>query len=706
MELKETLRILRRRWLAFLVILGLTTGGTALWSGQRAPVYEADAQVLLTTLPVKFFSPGDLQLIRSITERKTRVQLVNSTPVLRKAVLERLADGFPDAAADEVALDNAVRELRAALVVEQEEDLNIISLRLQDEYPERAVLRVNAVAHAYADYTGQEASGAIDSMLKEIEKVKQATLKKLDEIERGIPPAVTFDAEKSELDALTKRAELMTRRIDEYLLEEEAARRRAAEIGPLLAKPEFEVVPAPGDLPKTAAALERIARIDEELETRRVTSVESDPRIQALLEERDRLYGRLDDVRAEEILDLRRERKEAMIRELRALKLTLERAEARRAEVLVERAEIEGRIETLKRRMSAPEQMEIREKRARLTTERDLHRKKLETLETEHAQIEATKAYLSERPVSLLESAQRAREVSTASAVRSLSFNLLIGLIVAVSIVLLLEYMSATVRSEPDVRRYVNLPLFGSIPRIRSPEERLIADLAPGSPLTEDFNSLATIIETYAQENDARVFMIASPMPKEGKSTVISNIAVALARGRKQVILIDCDLRRATLHKLFGLESKPGLTEYLTAATDAEAPPVTFGHVVRRPAVENLLVIPAGTPSNNPVSILKSEAMRSLIARAKQEADIVLIDVPPVRVAVDTLVLSPQVDGTLLLVSSGETRKDAVAGAKRMIESANGRLIGCILNKVPPQMGGYYYYTYYYQQGARRYYES
>ena len=234
----------------------------------------------------------------------------------------------------------------------------------------------------------------------------------------------------------------------------------------------------------------------------------------------------------------------------------------------------------------------------------------------------------------------------------------------------------------------------------------MIADLAPGSPLAEEFNTLATIIETYARENDARVFMIASPMPKEGKSTVISNIAVALARGRRQVMLIDCDLRRATLHKLFDLELKPGLTEYLQGATDAEAPPALFGHVVRSTSVENLLVVPAGTASSNPVAMLKSEAMRELIARARREADIVLIDVPPVKVAVDTLVLTPQVDGTLMLVSSGETRKDAVASAKRMIESANGRLIGCMLNKVPAQMGGYYYYSYYYHQGARQYYES
>lgn len=705
MELRDTLRVLRRQWAVFLTIAALTTAGATFWSGQRPPVYEARAEVLLSTLPVKFYSPGDVQLIRSITEHKTRVQLIASKPVLRKAVLERLQGDFPAAATSDAALDEGVLALKGALSVDEQPDLNIIGLTLRDADAERAVLRVNAVAAAYEDYTREETTHSLQLMIDEIDRVKTATLEALDRIEREIPPAVTIDVEKAELESLTRRIDLMQARLLETQRAEEAARLRAADIGPLVGKPEFEVIVAPGDLPRTEASLERIRGIDVEIEERRVRSVETDPRILEALEERHRLVEKLDELRAEELRELRRVRKEALIRELRTLKQTEERAASRRAEIRAELAAAETQAEALKLRMRAPEQQEVREKRSRLETERDLHKRKLQTLETERAQIAATQAYLVGGPVKELEAAQRAREVSTTSAFRSVSFNLLIGVIVAVSAILLIEYLSTTVRTENDVRRYVNLPLFGSIPRIRKESERLIADLAPGSPLSEEFNTLATIIETYAKENDARVFMIASPMPKEGKSTVISNIAVALARGRRQVMLIDCDLRRATLHKLFNLEATPGLTEYLQAATQADAPPVRFGHVVRSTPVENLLVIPAGAPSNNPVSMLKSEAMRDLIVRARQEADIVLIDVPPVKVAVDTLVLTPQVDGTLLLVSSGETRKDSVSSAKRMIESASGRLIGCVLNKVPPQLGGYYYYTYYYQ-GARQHHDS
>jgi capsular exopolysaccharide synthesis family protein len=512
--------------------------------------------------------------------------------------------------------------------------------------------------------------------------------------------------EKSELEELSRRLAAAEARIQAYRSTIENEQAESSELGPMLGQPEFEVIPKPGELPRTDAVIVRVAAIDEELTRRRITSVETDPRITTLVAERARLEGSITETHDQEVRELRRVRKEAMIRRMRELGLDLELTRSRLAEAERAADALRSQSTTLKETLRNPEPLATREERHRIESERTLHEGKIRSLEEERIQLQATLAYVDQGPVAQLDRAQRARSVSVESPLRSFFFYALVGLIAGVSIVLVLEYTSTTIRTENDVKRYVNLPLLGMIPRIRAEGERLLADQAPGSPLGEVFNTLGTILETYATENDARVFMIASPLPGEGKSTAISNIAVALARGGKRVVLIDCDLRRAVLHRFFDQESVPGLSTYLTSSMDPSQPEVRLDSIFRKTQVDKLTLVTAGQASSNPMAMLKSEAMNRVMERAREIADIVLVDVPPVKIAVDTLLLATRVDGTLMLVSSGETRKDAVTMAKRLLESANGKLIGCLLNKVTEQTAGYYYYTYYYSGGSKYYYES
>jgi capsular exopolysaccharide synthesis family protein len=287
---------------------------------------------------------------------------------------------------------------------------------------------------------------------------------------------------------------------------------------------------------------------------------------------------------------------------------------------------------------------------------------------------------------------------------KSIPFTILTALVIGIGSAYLLEYLNTSIRTEHDIRRYINLPLIGVMLKIKDPEQRLLINAAPKSPLSEAFNTTGTILETYATENNAKIFMIASSKAEEGKSTITTNLGVALARSGARVIIIDTDLRKAVLHRFFNIDNTKGLSSYVLARAEVSsyenlAPPpgsVSIDDIIKPTEIEGLSLIPAGPHPKNPVAILKSKVIKDLLSELKTRTDIILVDVPPVNIAVDTLVLAPIVDAIVLLISAGETNKDEVTFAKRMIESARGKLIGCMLNKVTIESRGYYYYYYYY----------
>lgn len=271
----------------------------------------------------------------------------------------------------------------------------------------------------------------------------------------------------------------------------------------------------------------------------------------------------------------------------------------------------------------------------------------------------------------------------------------------------LTEYLSTAIRTEYDVRRYLNLPVLGRVPRIPEGQERMLATLPPKDPLAEIYASAVTLMQSLTADRKAHVFLVASYRPGEGKSTVSSNLAIASARLGYRAVLVDADMRKPTVHKIFSLDNTEGLSTVLSGRVEAQAalarelgPTVATGQyaaglapLLRESGVEGLRVMPAGPSHHNPVGLLRGEFMDLALADLRDMADVVFIDVPPVGGAVETLVLAPRVDGIILLVAAGSTTKEEVTEAKRLIENARGKLLGVILNFATYESRGYYYYT-------------
>ena len=182
-----------------------------------------------------------------------------------------------------------------------------------------------------------------------------------------------------------------------------------------------------------------------------------------------------------------------------------------------------------------------------------------------------------------------------------------------------------------------------------------------------------------------RTIMVTSSGPMEGKSTTIANLGVVLAQQGKKVLIADTDLRKPTVHYTFRVMNTRGLTNVLTR--QAELTDVTTAT-----EVPNLDVLTSGPVPPNPSELLGSKAMDTLIEEALTHYDIILFDCPPVLAVADSQIIANKVQGTVLVISSGTTEREAAVKAKERLESAKGKLLGVVLNRKKMKDGSYYYY--------------
>jgi len=217
--------------------------------------------------------------------------------------------------------------------------------------------------------------------------------------------------------------------------------------------------------------------------------------------------------------------------------------------------------------------------------------------------------------------------------------------------------------------------------------ESLITVTHPHSPISEAYRILRTNLEFSSLDKPIRTMVVTSAGPDEGKSTTLANLAVTIAQGGKKVILADCDLRRPRQHEIFGLDNDAGLTTMVVDDEALENPPL------QETGVPNLWLLPSGPLPPNPSELLGSRRMEEIIAVLTQRADMVLFDAPPVIAVIDAVVLGSKVDGVLLVINAGGTKRDHAQRAKAQLEKVNVRVIGAVLNNVPFDTSLHRYYS-------------
>ena len=313
-------------------------------------------------------------------------------------------------------------------------------------------------------------------------------------------------------------------------------------------------------------------------------------------------------------------------------------------------------------------------------------------------------------------------------------FNLLIGLILGLGFsslfIFIIEYFDGTVKSMDDVGK--NLIVLGVIPSMKSsgnfnhsnkfsyryfkkrlkhyrsifsrsanifgngykhPERHLITHTQPKSPISEAYRSLRTSLSYSSSDNDFKSLIISSTGPGEGKTTTISNLAITYANLGKKVLLIDTDLRRPVLHKVFNISNKQdGITSYLTGKEN------NIDSLTHATEIDNLHVITSGVIPPNPSELLASKKMEALIADLKNSWDMVLFDSPPLVAVTDAALMSKSVDKMAMILMPGKTDKKAFSHCLNSLENMGTNLDGVIYNGIDSKnsYGSYYYYYQYY----------
>lgn len=203
----------------------------------------------------------------------------------------------------------------------------------------------------------------------------------------------------------------------------------------------------------------------------------------------------------------------------------------------------------------------------------------------------------------------------------------------------------------------------------------LITITDPRSAVAEAYRRLRTNLEFTSLDTPLRTLLVTSAGPDEGKSTTLANLAVSMAQAGRRVILVDSDLRHPHLHDIFGLDNQKGLTTALNQL-GGDLP-------LQESGVNGLRVLTAGPLPDVPADLIASPAMETLIAALSEQADIVLFNAPPVVTVTDAAVLASKVDGVLLLVNAGRTRREYAQRAKAMLERVHARLLGAVLTNAP-----------------------
>ncbi|HST23538.1 MAG TPA: polysaccharide biosynthesis tyrosine autokinase [Blastocatellia bacterium] len=306
---------------------------------------------------------------------------------------------------------------------------------------------------------------------------------------------------------------------------------------------------------------------------------------------------------------------------------------------------------------------------------------------------------------------------------RTITIGFLLSLVAGIGLVFVLEYLDNTVKTVEDIARYTQLPALSIIPamsgrkarvlsssngRKRDAEglqitssnglqtERLMA-LDGRSSIAEAYRVLRTSVLLSSVDKPPKTILVTSGQPGEGKTTTAVNTAISLAQLGSSVLIIDCDLRRPSAHKLFGVEQPQGLSTYLSRN-------VKLVDVMQKLPIPNLWILPCGPIPPNPAEMISSARMKEMIRVLGESFDHIIIDSPPLLKVTDPVILSTLVDGVILVVHGGKSTRDIVRRTRQELSQAGAKIFGVVLNNVDVGQAGddeyYSSYSDYREHGA------
>ncbi len=309
---------------------------------------------------------------------------------------------------------------------------------------------------------------------------------------------------------------------------------------------------------------------------------------------------------------------------------------------------------------------------------------------------------------------------------QNILLSFLLSLVGGMGLALFIDYINNKIESVEDIDRYLQLPVLGVIPvfplegkeRQRVMGDSLIKkqlhsggingvtgssksspmsliEIDNTSSIAESYRQLRTAVLLSSASHAPRTILVTSSQPAEGKTTTSTNLAISLSQTGASVLIVDCDLRRPRLHKVFGVKNTRGLSNYLSGTGELAA--------LVQPAMPNLFVLPVGPLPPNPAELLGSVRMKQTVELLQNSFEYVILDSPPVASFADSLILSAMVEGVIIVVKAGHTSREVANRTKTHLQTVGAKVLGAVINHIKLQPHDYYYYSTYY---SRYYYRD
>ena len=260
-----------------------------------------------------------------------------------------------------------------------------------------------------------------------------------------------------------------------------------------------------------------------------------------------------------------------------------------------------------------------------------------------------------------------------------------VGMMLAAGGLVAREALDDTIKSPRDIQRLFNLPVLGVISRYTIPDAYLITDYQPRSPVSEAYRMLRTNIQFANIEQPVQSLLVTSAEPLEGKTTIAANLAVVNAQNGRDVTLIDCDLRRPTIHRRFRLPNQKGFSTLFISTLDA------LDDIRQATSIPHLSILTTGPLPPNPAELIASRRMGEILKRIQARGDMIIIDTPPTLAVTDASILAPVMDGVVLVMTPGVTKRMAARQMVEQLSRVGGKILGVVFNNFNENRASYNY---------------
>lgn len=689
MDVRELVRAaLRFKWLILSITLVMGAAVT-LWTMRQPKVYEATGTIEFDPRPTQPLGDSLQDVSDPVSSYwslreyyATQLRVLGSRNIAERVVTDLGLQHDPDflgrseSESEPASLRDAAQILMNRISVEQVEDTRLVEVSVTDNDPERAALIANAIIDAYIQKTLEDRMASSVAALEWLGEQLSELRNELDDSEMALHE---FKEEHNVLSvSMEDRQNLVAGEIQAFNDALTEARQRRIRLSArverlrqsIQADPLEVTVPDESEGAATQGLQEQLREKLAERASLASRYGAEHPRMKSLSGEvtalREQLSAALEGIAEGALADLR---------------------EAR---------QVEGDLRSaVDQAHEAGLRLNLREiEYQRLNRSRENKAKLYELVLSRNTETELL-SMGHRNAVRVVDSALAPRAAIKPNVPMSAAVGLLLGLALGIGLAFMIYYLDRRLKGPKDVED-LGVSILGIVPSIDmgtpSADGRdlrdLIAHREPMSQAAECCRTIRTNLTFMSPDDPIRSFVITSPTPREGKTTVASNLAISIANTGQSVLFIDTDLRRPRVHKAFGLDNDLGVTSVALGAVDLDG-------AVQKTVVSGLDVLTSGPIPPNPSELLHGRGFARIVAEALEKYDRVILDSPPLGAVTDAAILSTLVRGVVLVVKTDQTTRDGLKHAIRQLQHVSANVLGAVVNDVDAQSNPYGYYQYY-----------